>query len=83
MPAAEYDAWADFRGRRGYPTDRLTLGIAKGLAAVCNVWGGKTRPADLLPQFGGPGNQAGIIASAEAFFGPADDVTNPPGDNGG
>jgi hypothetical protein len=52
MPAAEFVFWRDYYLRRGFPADRIEAAVAIAGAAVCQTWGGKVEPKDLIPQFG-------------------------------
>lgn len=54
MSAAEFDLLAEHYRRDGFPADRIEAGAAVAGAAVCQVMGGKVRPADLIPRFSAP-----------------------------
>lgn len=68
LSEAEINVWAAYRERHGFPCDRLGIGVANAGAYVGATWGGKAKPADLLPQFAGARKRKDDIAGVRAWF---------------
>lgn len=65
----EFSAWAAYRAREGFPSDRAAWAAANGAAYVGACWGGKARPADLAPKFGrAAGGGAADVEAVKAWF---------------
>jgi hypothetical protein len=50
MPAADFIAWRRWRGRHGFPVDRLVWGLALVGEYLGATWGGKLRAEQLIPK---------------------------------
>lgn len=66
LSAAELEVWRQFHNSYGFPQERAEWGRAISAAYVGAVWGGKAKPAELVPKIGGQArpkfNRAAIIA---------------------
>ena len=52
MSAAEFAFWVQYRGRHGFPVDRLEAGTALAGTATARAMGSKVEPKHLIPKFG-------------------------------
>lgn len=51
MPSVQIGVYAEYRRRNGWPSDRARHGTAIAGAAVCQAWGAKVKPEELLPRY--------------------------------
>lgn len=51
LTAAEFSLWCEFRTRNGFPTDRLEGATVNAGAAMCQSWGSRVTPGELIPKF--------------------------------
>lgn len=54
MDNAELVTWRAYELTYGFPGARLEAAVALSGSAICQTWGAKVRPADLIPQFEAP-----------------------------
>lgn len=67
LSAAELAVWGWFHDEYGFPHERAEIGRAMAGAYVGAVWGGKAKPADLLPKMRG-GKSRDDLAGVKAWF---------------
>lgn len=67
LSAAEISVWLAFRQRHGFGVDRVTHGVAAAGAYIGSAWGGKAKPADLMPRFARPVEREDVEA-VRAWF---------------
>ena len=53
-PLEDYSLWLAYEQLHGFPLGRLEATTAMSGAAVCQTWGAKVRPRDLIPTFEAP-----------------------------
>ena len=53
-PLEDYGLWLAYEQLHGFPLSRLEATTAMSGAAVCQTWGAKVKPRDLLPVYEQP-----------------------------
>ncbi|AMV23415.1 hypothetical protein VT84_03330 [Gemmata sp. SH-PL17] len=66
LSAAELDIWRQWYEERGFPDDRAEWGRAIGASYTGAVWGGKAKPAELIPRT--RQRQVDDVAGVKAWF---------------
>lgn len=51
ISSREFAEWIAFGNIEPFGPDRIELAIAIAGAAICNCWGAKIKPKDLMPDF--------------------------------
>jgi hypothetical protein len=67
MGSWELGVWRQFYESHGFDADRIEGASAMSGAAICNSWGGKVEPNDLIPRFSDESTAASKQAENEAF----------------
>jgi hypothetical protein len=52
MTSAEFATWQEYATDYGLPDSRQEAATAIGSAAICQTFGGRVKPDELLPRFG-------------------------------